>query len=326
MIKKSIILLLFASLCFGSDTRLEQTLSEMSVGIESFGKDGIEQVDLFGDPVPRNWFTAQTRQSPSKYNHSLPKKFSFSDNPTYDLLSFQNPTDYRQVIVARHFDEQGNTMERFLIQIEPGDELNINLLKIRNGQLEFYSSLPFDATLSSLASLTTEELKSQAASLLGPTPASMCKNADERYLQFCFNHRTGGNPHCIWVFGEYSGSSVNASMHWFFTCPDGWRNPMYQFVEVFWPTDDDLYHEAISDKTPFYACNPGIFSTNAAREVWLENNNHSYTENSYDSTKQHKWTMVWNVAWRGWEGYVDCVGSFPCNGRFRYEKTMTCER
>lgn len=331
-------LLFLSVVCFASNDKLlevESLIEKQSVDILNFGFLGVEQSDLFGDPIPRRWYVQPARPNAKDYNFHIGRKVSIKDSAEGqgDRLSIvtlgNNSDDVTLAVVARFVSSYGSHEERFLIKLEPDEEIHLNFLSLPDGEIELYCMAPFQWSLTNKwtgertsAELIQPFLRQPIAESTQPNPSNACEGTRFDQRLFCTHHRIT-NPHCIRVVGEFNGGVALASMHWFFECPQGPDDPMFQYVQVFYPTREDLFHKSLGWAVP--PCNPDPDPGPQGRDDYLDNNNYSFTENVLDPTKKHRWNSVYRVAWDGTQERVDCVGTFSCVGGFLYQKHFTCE-
>lgn len=315
--------------------KVKKDIDRSSLRLISFGAHGIDQKDLFGDPMPRSWFLAESNTKAKYYNYHIRESFyleppSQGKNSRHDIITVRNPSEELTIaIVAKYHPYTPHLKsQRFLINLEPLETLDLNFLGLPMGYVDFYCMAPFDWQAQDMETsrIRSDQVSSRSLYLLPPTnPENRCTvNIPATWQVFCFGDRYY-NPHCIRVVGESNGGVALASMNWWFECPgeETYRDEMYQYTQVFYPTRDDLYHKAKSIKPP--PCNPDPRPFGAARDIYLDNSNYGITQNVYDSTKQHHWHGLYRLNFEATEERAVCVGSSPCEGGFRYQKHWTCE-
>lgn len=337
-------------------------ISRSSTGLENFGFHGIDQYDLFNDLLPRKWHLDVVSSDVKYYNFYIDNEFRIGDfdpqsdsrvqvdsiepkrDGRFQVVTLGNPfRDETLAIIARYLPENENQDDRFLIRgqshrflikLKPGEEINLNFLRLAPGDLEFYCLAPFTwAVYNYVTGVVTErEPLMYSRSPLAPDPDNHCTEAGIFERDFCTNAHIS-SPHCIRVEGEFNGEVALASMSWFFECPEGAdgvegnpsvpEEPMYQYVQVYYPTRDDLFHKALGWAIP--TCNPHPDISGQDRTDFLRDENYAFTVNTSDTTRKHKWNAVYKVAWELSEERVDCVGSYDCDLGFLYQKHFICE-
>jgi len=315
---------------FSQDKSLDAIVRKISIGtigVENFGFNGVDQHDMFGDLIPREWHRIKVSSDAKYYNFNIDQQFNIGDsdsrlNGRFQVVTLGNQQrDVTLAIVVRYIPDSEDQSHRFLIKLKPGDDITLNFLSLQAGSVEFYCMAPFKWTAYNYVTGAVTGRDPIMASRFAPDPGNACTEATISQRGLCFNFRVS-DPHCIRIVGEYDGGIALASMHWFFECPDSADEPMYQYVQVFYPTRDELFHKAIGTAVP--PCNPDL-TTPEERNDYLSNDNYCFTQNVSDATRKHKWDAVHNVAWLTTQERVDCVGTASCEGGFLYQIHGFCE-